>query len=173
VPRKPKLRTLATVVTFLEMTADAQIRAAPPVNMKLALMRAESPPLHFYRYLYEVIGQDYHWIDRKDIPDRALAEMIQHPMCRCISPMSPAWPLFSSSTVAVGGWSRLGFRPFRLLLATRPWQNGCVEAIATPGRSRPAPDRRTCTRCPKGAEFVSALPRALCARRTHHEVPYA
>ena len=78
-PRKPKLRTLATVVTFLEMTADAQIRAAPPVNMKLALMRAESPPLHFYRYLYEVIGQDYHWIDRKDIPDRALAELIQHP----------------------------------------------------------------------------------------------
>ena len=79
VPRKPKLRTLATVVTFLEMTADAQIRAAPPVNMKLALMRAELPPLHFYRYLYEVIGQDYYWIDRKDIPDRALAELIQHP----------------------------------------------------------------------------------------------
>ena len=79
-PRKPKLRTLATVVTFLEMTAGcADPCRAPPVNMKLALMRAKSPPLHFYRYLYEVIGQDYYWINSKDMPDRALAELIQHP----------------------------------------------------------------------------------------------
>lgn len=79
-PRKPKLRTLSTDVTFLEMTADAQIRAAPPVNLpKLALMRAESPPLHFYRYLYDVIGRNYYWIDRKDIPDHELAELILDP----------------------------------------------------------------------------------------------
>jgi len=79
-PRKPKLRTVSTVVTFLEMTADAQIRAAPPVNLpKLALMRAESPPLHFYRYLYDIIGRDYYWIDRKAITDQELAELIRHP----------------------------------------------------------------------------------------------
>jgi GNAT superfamily N-acetyltransferase len=79
-PRTPKLRTVSTVVTFLEMTADAQIRAMPPLNLpKLALMRAEGPPLHFYRYLYDAIGRDYYWIDRKDITDAALAELIQHP----------------------------------------------------------------------------------------------
>ena len=79
-PRTPKLRTVSTVVTFLEMTADAQIRAMPPLNLpKLALMRAEAPPLHFYRYLYDAIGRDYYWIDRKDITDAALAELIQHP----------------------------------------------------------------------------------------------
>ena len=42
-------------------------------------MRAEAPPLHFYRYLYDAIGRDYYWIDRKDITDEALAELIQHP----------------------------------------------------------------------------------------------
>ena len=42
-------------------------------------MRAEAPPLHFYRYLYDAIGREYYWIDRKDITDAALAELIQHP----------------------------------------------------------------------------------------------
>ena len=58
------------------MKSDAKIRAVPPVNLpKLALMRAESPPLHFYRYLYDAIGRDYYWIDRPDITDDALAEL--------------------------------------------------------------------------------------------------
>ena len=44
---------------FERTRMGAQIRAAVPVNLpKLALMRAESPPLHFYRYLYDVIGRD-------------------------------------------------------------------------------------------------------------------
>jgi GNAT superfamily N-acetyltransferase len=79
-PRKParrgasgKPRALETVVTFLEMTDNPGLRHQAPVNIPgLALMRAVKPPVHFYRYLYDTIGRDYFWVDRKKITDLAL-----------------------------------------------------------------------------------------------------
>jgi len=83
-PRKParrgasgKPRAVETVVTFLEMTANPGLRHQAPVNIPgLALMRATRPPVHFYRYLYDTVGRDYFWVDRKKISDLQLKAII-------------------------------------------------------------------------------------------------
>jgi GNAT superfamily N-acetyltransferase len=75
VGRKPG-RKLETTVTFLEMTAPTTQHVPAPVNIKLALMLAEAPPVHFYRYLYDTIGRAQHWIDRAKMSDADLAQAI-------------------------------------------------------------------------------------------------
>jgi len=65
--------TVDTVVTFLEMTAPPSLFVPAPANLRLALMRTEGMPVHFYRYLYDVIGRDHVWVDRKRLSDEALA----------------------------------------------------------------------------------------------------
>ena len=69
-------RKLETTVTFLEMTAPAAQHVPAPANLKLALMLAEAPPVHFYRYLYDTIGRAQHWIDRARMSDTDLAAAI-------------------------------------------------------------------------------------------------
>ena len=36
----------------------------------------QKPPLHFYRYLYDAIGRDHIWVDRKRKSDEELAAII-------------------------------------------------------------------------------------------------
>lgn len=69
-------KTIDTVVTYLEMKhAPLQVHK-PPANLKISLMRAENPPVQFYLYLYDAVGADYHWVDRKKIgPEDLQAEI--------------------------------------------------------------------------------------------------
>lgn len=71
--------TVETVVTFLEMRSPPALFVAPPANLRLALMRAERMPVHFYRYLYDTIGREHVWVDRKRLSDDALAAEISAP----------------------------------------------------------------------------------------------
>jgi GNAT superfamily N-acetyltransferase len=66
-----------TVVTYLEMTVDPHHHVPPPANMKLMLVKAERPPVHYYRYLYDVVGREFHWIARRGMSDDELAAEIQ------------------------------------------------------------------------------------------------
>lgn len=61
----PVRGVLRQVITYLEMDARPARppRHAPPG--KFALLRAEHPPLHFYRYLYDTVGEDWLWTDRR------------------------------------------------------------------------------------------------------------
>lgn len=81
--RAPRVRAdgrFDVTVTFLEMPArPTRPPARPPSGPKLTLLRAEQPPVHFYRYLYDTIGRDWFWIERKRLTDAALAEIIGHP----------------------------------------------------------------------------------------------
>ena len=71
-------KTLRTTVTFLEMhKKPLALHVAPPLR-NYALLRAEKPPLHFYRYLYHMIGRDYAWVNRKRMSDAELSEIIHH-----------------------------------------------------------------------------------------------
>jgi GNAT superfamily N-acetyltransferase len=74
----PNPRRIPTVVTFLEMTAKPLLLTPLPKG-KIAILRAEHPPVHLYRYLYDTIGGGYHWVDRKKISDEALTAIIQAP----------------------------------------------------------------------------------------------
>jgi len=63
-------------VTFLEMTKKPSVFPPPTPKRKVALLRAENPPPHFYRYLYNTVGGPYLWVDRRDIDDAALAAIV-------------------------------------------------------------------------------------------------
>lgn len=69
-------RRLPTVVTFLEMKARPAAVPPPQPKGKIALLRAQNPPVHFYRYLYDAIGRGYHWVDRKKLTDGQLAALL-------------------------------------------------------------------------------------------------
>ena len=70
-------KILETVVTHLEMTGPPRVLPPQPVAPRLALMKVEAIPLHFYRYLYATIGHDWLWVERLDMDDDALAEKVQ------------------------------------------------------------------------------------------------
>ena len=67
-------------VTFLEMTAKPAVLPPPLPKGKVAILRAENPPVHFYRYLYDAIGSGYKWVDRKKKSDEDIAEIIHDPL---------------------------------------------------------------------------------------------
>ncbi|MGQ0484198.1 MAG: GNAT family N-acetyltransferase [Hyphomicrobiales bacterium] len=71
------MRRVKTTVTYLEMKAEPRLHYPPPVNLKLMLMRAEQPSVGFYRYLYDAVGRDFLWVDRKKINDRKLLATIR------------------------------------------------------------------------------------------------
>ncbi len=76
-PRKNTAKkTVDTIVTFLQMTENPHVHMHPPANIKVALIRVEKPPVHFYRYLYETVGTAYHWLDRKKLTDEELQQAI-------------------------------------------------------------------------------------------------
>ncbi len=64
-------------VTFLEMLAKPNGLPPPQPKGKIAILRAEHPSVHFYRYLYDAVGRDYYWVDRKKMDDEALAALLQ------------------------------------------------------------------------------------------------
>lgn len=76
---KPGQKRIPTVVTFLDMAAKPA--ALPPQipKGKIAIIKAENPPVHFYRYLYDTVGKDYLWVDRKKLTDEALAKILEAP----------------------------------------------------------------------------------------------
>jgi GNAT superfamily N-acetyltransferase len=73
---KVPTKELETVVTFLSMDHPPSLHIIPPANLKLALMHVEDPIVGFYRYLYDAVGRDYHWVDRKLLSDDQLAAAI-------------------------------------------------------------------------------------------------
>ena len=73
-------KTLPVTVTFLEQRArPAHVQVHRPHGRKLALLRAEHPPIHFYRYIYDLVGRPYNWVSRTLIKDEALETIIHHP----------------------------------------------------------------------------------------------
>lgn len=66
-------------VTFLEMRQKPSALPPPPPKGKIALLKAETPPVHFYRYLFDTVGGPYLWVERKKLDDAALAQIIHDP----------------------------------------------------------------------------------------------
>lgn len=66
-------------VTFLEMRSRPPALPPPQPKGKIAILRAEKPPVHFYRYLYNTIGEPYLWVDRRKLSDAQIAAIMQDP----------------------------------------------------------------------------------------------
>jgi GNAT superfamily N-acetyltransferase len=67
------------VRTALEMHArPARPHARPPsLRQPVMLLRAERPTLSFYRYLYNTIGRQWFWYERRVMDDATLAACVQ------------------------------------------------------------------------------------------------
>jgi len=68
-----------TLVSYLEMTAPPAGRPLPPPRSGLLVQRALRPTVAFYRYLYDAIGRDWIWYERKLLDDAQLANVIHDP----------------------------------------------------------------------------------------------
>lgn len=75
----PTGRSLDITVTHLEMTARPTRPSRPHPPGRHALMRAEAPPIAFYRFLYDTIGARWFWFERRRMSDEALSAIIADP----------------------------------------------------------------------------------------------
>ena len=70
------LAMMTSVITYLEMTERPSPPTPPRPAQKIALLKAEDPTLSYYRYLYNTIGRDYFWWERREMNDNDLAKII-------------------------------------------------------------------------------------------------
>lgn len=72
-------RRIDVTITYLEQTARPPAPSPVRPPFKVAILRAENPPIHFYRYLYRLVGDPYHWVSRRRLGDAELAKIISNP----------------------------------------------------------------------------------------------
>jgi GNAT superfamily N-acetyltransferase len=69
-------RVIDTTVTYLAMGARPTQLPPMPNTPRLALMKAEKIPLHYYRYLYGAVGGSWLWVERLALGDEELSKKI-------------------------------------------------------------------------------------------------
>ncbi len=65
-----------TTITSLEMRAPP-VRAVAAPALPLAIIRVHKPTLHFYRYLYDTVGEPYVWVERHRMTGEELAKILE------------------------------------------------------------------------------------------------
>lgn len=80
-------------VTFLEMNARPSYGWPPtPNGMTGALLKAEKPPVWYFRALYDAVGRDYAWTDLHAAEDAEIADWLASPDVALYSMMDHGWP---------------------------------------------------------------------------------
>lgn len=74
-----KQSMITSVVTYLEMTSRPTSPTPPRPAKKVSLLRAESPTISYCRYLYNTVGHDYLWWQRRAMSDADLSAIVQDP----------------------------------------------------------------------------------------------
>ena len=69
-------RIVPITITDLVLSAHPARLPPQPVGMRLALMRVDRIPLHFYRYLYRQVGERWLWVNRTRLDDDALSALV-------------------------------------------------------------------------------------------------
>lgn len=70
--------TIDVQVYYLEMLARPE-RTVPPPRAGLTVMQARRCSVRFYRFLYDAVGRDYHWLSRRKLSDSQLAAILDDP----------------------------------------------------------------------------------------------
>ena len=65
-------------VYYLEMLTHPE-RSVPALRVGLTVLHAQAPSVPYYRFLYNAVGKDYHWLSRRKVSDAELATVIQDP----------------------------------------------------------------------------------------------
>jgi GNAT superfamily N-acetyltransferase len=72
-------RELSATVTYLGLETRPSALSPPPPLLRSAILKSEHTPVHFYRYLYNTIGEPYFWIERRLWSDEKLAAHLAEP----------------------------------------------------------------------------------------------
>ena len=72
----PKAQPISTVVTFLEMTKRPRHLSTDLSVQNVRMEHVPRPEIPFYRHLYDTVGRDYLWVNRKHWTDEKLASTI-------------------------------------------------------------------------------------------------
>jgi GNAT superfamily N-acetyltransferase len=83
---------IETTVTFLQMQARPPLPPIAAPAIRHALLRVENCPIDFYRYLYDVVGRDWYWVDRKRLGDKALGAILADPKTEIYVLYAEGWP---------------------------------------------------------------------------------
>ncbi len=72
---------LENVITYLEMT-EKPVQPLPKLkcDRTVALLRCKQPPLSFYRFLYNSVGEPWLWWERRRMADEPLQDIIHDPL---------------------------------------------------------------------------------------------
>ncbi len=65
-------------VYYLEMLGHSRRDVLAPQG-GLSVLHAQTPSVPYYRFLYNAVGADYHWLSRRKLSDADLADVIQDP----------------------------------------------------------------------------------------------
>lgn len=78
-PERDKPDEIEVTTTYLEMRAPPARPPAPlpRTGANIALLRAASPTVGFYRYLYNAVGGPWRWYERNQLSDDELAAIVQ------------------------------------------------------------------------------------------------
>jgi GNAT superfamily N-acetyltransferase len=65
-------------ITYLEMKEKpGDLKLLFPENT--SIIHIKEPPVHFYRYLYNTVGEEWQWFDRRKLSDQELKGQIHQP----------------------------------------------------------------------------------------------
>ena len=68
---------IEVVITSLEMKQRPAATGLRAPREGVQILHAQRPTVSFYRYLYNTVGREWLWIDRRKMSDDALAAVIQ------------------------------------------------------------------------------------------------
>ena len=72
------LEIVDVTVFYLEMLSPSQ-RTVPAPRDGLSVLHVHAPTVSDYRDLYNSVGRDFHWLNRRKLTDAELAAIIQNP----------------------------------------------------------------------------------------------
>jgi GNAT superfamily N-acetyltransferase len=80
-------------ITFLEMDHRPEGPPPPlPAAAPVSLMRAVRPPVKYFLYLYDLVGEAHHWTDRHADDPAALQEVLDDDDVSLFSMIYDGWP---------------------------------------------------------------------------------
>ena len=71
------MKTIPVKTVYLEMHRPPERRVPPPME-GTEIARVERPEIAFYRSLYDEVGRDWNWINRRLMSDDELRAIIHH-----------------------------------------------------------------------------------------------
>ena len=96
-------------VTYLEQRSPPRGLAPARPSVRTAMMRATRPPLNFYRYVWNAVGEPHRWVSRRYMDDDDLAGIVHDDRVAIYVLYKEGWP----AGFAEIDWRRAGLADFK------------------------------------------------------------